>query len=101
MRHTIQRPLITEKSLALAAKGWYTFVVDVAATKRDIIRDAQDLYGVTVVDTRTMRYKGKTRRVGRKLRTVRTSEWKKAMLRLKAGQTIDVFTVTPEEGAKK
>ena len=101
MQHIIKRPIITEKSLALAAKGWYTFAVDISATKKDISSEAGDIYGVTVVDARTMRSKGKTRRVGRKLHTVTMPDWKKAILRLKEGQTIDAFTVTPEEGAKK
>lgn len=101
MQNVVKKPVITEKSLSLAAKGWYTFAVATLATKKDIATEVAKLYNVTVVDVRTMRYRGKTRRVGRKLRVTTSPDWKKSIVQVLAGQTIEAFTVEKKEGAKK
>jgi large subunit ribosomal protein L23 len=101
MRYVVKKPLITEKSLNRAAKGWYTFAVDISAAKQAIASHVAKLYGVTVVSVRTMRMPGKTHRVGRKLRTAVSPDWKKAIVHVAPGQTIEAFAVAPVEGAKK
>jgi large subunit ribosomal protein L23 len=101
MQNVVKKPVITEKSLSLAAKGWYTFAVATHATKKDIATEVAKLYNVTVVDVRTMRYRGKTRRVGRMLRVTASPDWKKSIIQVLAGQTIEAFTVETKEGAKK
>lgn len=100
MKHVITRPLITEKSLSLAAHGWYSFAADLLATKQSIGRAVQDLYKVSVVSVRTCIMHGKSHRVGRRSQPIRKSNWKKALVRLKEGQTISAFEVT-KEGEKK
>lgn len=97
---TTQKPLITEKSLAQAAKGWYAFRVNVGARKEDIARQVGQFYSVTVTDVRTAVMHGKVRRSGRAMRKSRKSDWKKAFIRLAKGQTIAAFEVT-QEGEKK
>jgi large subunit ribosomal protein L23 len=86
----IRRPLITEKStIGREAENLATFAVDPAATKHDIRRAVEELFSVKVEDVRTMRQPRKTRRVGRHIG--RRAEWKKAIVRLSEGQSIEFF----------
>jgi large subunit ribosomal protein L23 len=86
----IQRPLVTEKSnVAREELNVVTLAVNPRATKHDISRAVQTLFDVQVVDVHTMRQPRKTRRVGRY--AGRKSEWKKAIVRLAEGQTIEFF----------
>ena len=86
----IYRPLVTEKSnIAREENQVVTFAVDPRANKHDIRRAAEALFSVEVLDVRTMRMPRKSRRVGRSLG--RKAEWKKAILRLAEGQTIEFF----------
>ncbi len=101
MIHTIKRPVITEKTLTLATRGWYTFAVDMDASKEAIAKAIASLYKVTVEDVRTASMHGKMRRVGRTGRTMKKSDWKKAMVRLAKGQKIDAFEVAPASEEKK
>lgn len=100
MKQIIIKPVITEKSLSLAARGWYTFAVDAASSKPVIAKAIGGLYNVDVTDVRTMILHGKERRSGRRMRRVRRSDWKKALVQLKGGQKIDAFETAPE-GEKK
>lgn len=100
-RHTIiKRPLITEKTMALASNGWFSFEVDMDADKTKIAAEVNRIYSVNTVSVRTIHVKGKTRHVGRKMREVAKSDWKKALVRLKDGQRIPVFEVTSETPQK-
>jgi len=92
---------MTEKSLDLAAKGWYTFKVDIDAPKKQIASAISRLYNVTVKQVRTILLHGKVRRVGRKMLTVTRPNWKKALVQLSPGQTIEAFTTTSKEEANK
>lgn len=97
--HTIiVRPLITEKTMSLAAREWFSFEVDMHATKDAIASEVKRLYNVTVLSVRTMHSKGKTHRVGKKSKIVTRSDWKKAIVHLAKGQRISVFEVTQEGG---
>lgn len=93
------RPLITEKSMALAQSGWYTFAVGAFTRKEFIAKEIGRLYNVSVVDVRTIRRVGKMHRTGKKMIMKRHTDWKKAMVRLKAGQKIAVFDIG-EQAAK-
>ena len=97
MTGVFKRPLVTEKTLGLAGRGWYTFMVDPDADKNEIAKAIGAFYNVQVVDVRTVSMHGKTRRTGKYMRYVKKSDWKKAMVRLVKGQKIDVFEVTPNE----
>ncbi len=100
MQKVLDRPLITEKSLMRAQKGWYSFATDVSATKPMIAKAIEKLYAVTVVGVRTMMMHPKMHRVGRRSRPTAKPHWKKALVHLKEGQTISAFEVT-QEGEKK
>lgn len=93
----IKRPLITEKTMAQAQRGWYTFAVGKLARKEEIAKEVSRLYNVQVIDVRTVAKTGKVRRSGKKMIAHQAPDWKKAMVRLKKGQTIPVFEVPSEE----
>lgn len=97
MKTIIHRPVITEKSLTMASTGWYTFAAACEAGKNEIKKEIEFLYGVNVTAVRSMHEHGKTRRVGKSMRTIRKPDWKKAMVQLKKGQRIDAFDVVPKE----
>ena len=96
----VKRPVITESSLRRPSRGWYTFAVDIDASKPEIARAVNVAYTVNVTSVRTQTMHGKQRRVGKKMKTIQKSDWKKALVHLKEGQTIPVFEVAPEEGKK-
>ena len=96
MKQIINRPIISEKSLSLASRGWYTFAVAVASNKAVIAESVGNLYKVNVTDVRTIVMPGKEQRHGKRSKKVRGSDWKKALVRLKAGQKIDAFEVSGE-----
>ena len=86
----IKRPIISEKSTALAELGnRYAFEVAPAANKQEIREAVQRLFNVKVREVRTMVVHGKVKRTGR-FETKR-SNWKKAIVTLNEGQKIDFF----------
>lgn len=85
----ILRPLITEKATIMAGDNKYAFEVDSRANKNQI-RDAVTIaFNVQVLKVNTMNVRGKTRRGGR--RPSRTRDWKKAIVTLAEGDTIQLF----------
>lgn len=97
----IGRPIITEKSMGLASRGWYTFAVTKDARKEAIAREIDKTYHVNVMAVRTVAMHGKVRRVGKKMVSGHKSDWKKAIALLKPGQHIDAFEVATKEPAKE
>jgi len=89
----IYRPIVTEKMTSIQDKGIYAFEVEPRATKIDIARAVATKFNVTVVNVRTMNYKGKTKtQMTRRGRfTGKTSRFKKAVVTLKEGDVINLF----------
>jgi large subunit ribosomal protein L23 len=85
----IVRPLITEKATILAGSGKYAFEVDRRANKPQIREAVELAFNVRVENVHTMNVRGKGRRVGR--RYTRTRNWKKALVTLAEGDTIQLF----------
>jgi large subunit ribosomal protein L23 len=86
----IQRPLVTEKSnVAREELNVVTLAVNPRASKYDIRHAVETLFDVKVVDVHTMRQPRKTRRIGK--HAGRKPEWKKAIVQLAEGQTIEFF----------
>jgi large subunit ribosomal protein L23 len=82
--------LVTEKSnIGREEDNVVTFAVDPRANKHEIQRAVEGLFDVKVVAVRTMRMPRKSRRVGKFMG--RKPEWKKAIVRLAEGQTIEFF----------
>ncbi len=90
MYQTILAPVITEKATGLGEQGQYVFRVAIDATKPEIKASVEALFGVTVAGVNTLVVKGKARRF--RGRPGRRSDWKKAVVRLAAGQSIDLTT---------
>lgn len=92
INQVIKKALITEKTMALAREGKYTFVVDRRADKQAIKKTSESLFSVKVIKVRIINIKGKEKKVGRQRRqTIRKPDWKKAILELTPGQKIDIF----------
>jgi len=88
LHRTIVRPVITEKSsAAYQARGEYVFQVHPDATKTQIRTAVEQLFGVKVTGVWTMNVRGKERRMGRTIG--RRPNWKKAIVKLRDGDTID------------
>ena len=85
-RTIIKRIWVTEKSMAASGTGKYTFLVEQRATKNEIKKLVKELYKVDVVDVNvTVRKPVKT---GHGRLAGKTGPQKKAIVTLKAGQTI-------------
>jgi large subunit ribosomal protein L23 len=86
----IRRPIVTEKStVAREASNTLVFEVDRHATKVDIKRAVEQLFGTRVADVRTQLLHGKTKRQGRFVG--QRPDWKKAIVRVKDGEKMPDF----------
>jgi len=83
------------------ARNCFTFLVDPKETKKTIARLISSIYGVNVINVQTIMKKGKTRRVGKKMKPIQLSNGKKAIVELKQGQTIDAFQIGEQPEVKK
>ena len=91
----IKRPVITEKMTAISEKlNKFAFIVDKRANKLQIKDAVEKLYDVKVVAVNTMNYDGKrkSRYTKAGVITGRTASFKKAIVTLKEGDTIDFFS---------
>ncbi len=88
-RDIIIRPIISEKSYDLIGQNRYTFEVAKSANKTQIAQAVADIFGVTVTGVNTMNVTGKPRRL--RYAKGKTRDWKKAVVTLKSGDTIDIF----------
>ena len=86
----IIRPVLTERSWRAMEEGKYTFEVHPDASKPEIRRAVEELFGVVVEKVWTMRVKGKPRRTRLDRRHGRTKSWKKAIVKLAPGHKIDI-----------
>jgi large subunit ribosomal protein L23 len=90
LHRTIVRPLVTEKSsAAYQERGEYTFEVHPTANKTAIKQAIERLFGVSVTGVWTSQQRGKPRRVGTSAGL--RPRWKKAIVTLKAGDSIEIF----------
>lgn len=88
-RDIIIAPVISEKSYAAIEGGRYTFQVHPQATKPEIARAVETIFDVTVTNVNTMRVKPKPKRQG--WTRGKTASWKKAIVTLKEGDSIEFF----------
>lgn len=91
LKDVIKKPIITEKSTQEAASGKYTLQVDKRATKKEVGRAVEEVFGVKVRKVKTIIVKGKKKRIGRRRREVAQPDWKKAVVQLAEGNKIDLF----------
>lgn len=89
-RQILKRPVITEKTtLMREANNVVSFVVGRDANKVEIKKAVEEVLKVSVEGVRTVNVAGKVKRTGQKLG--KRSNWKKAYVTLKDGDTIEVF----------
>ena len=91
----IIKPVITEKMTDLGEKlNRYGFIVHKKANKLQIKKAVEELYGVDVNNVNTMNYSGKQKSRNTKSGAItgRTSAYKKAIVTLADGETIDFYS---------
>lgn len=87
----IRRPIITEKATdAKELHNKITFAVDSRAGKRQVKEAVEEVFKVSVEDVHIINVKRKKKRLGYRSQGYRPG-WKKAVVTLKKGSTIDVF----------
>lgn len=95
MKSVLIRPLITEKLTGITEKhpNKFGFIVSVDANKIEIAKAIKEKFSVDVVDVNTIRHQGKSKtQFTKKGRfTGKTPRFKKAIVTLKEGQTIDII----------
>ncbi|MBD3289985.1 50S ribosomal protein L23 [candidate division KSB1 bacterium] len=90
----LKRPILTEKMLKLQeAKRQYAFEVDETANKIEVKRAIQQKFDVTVENVNILRVKGKSKRLNtrRGITTGKRPDWKKAIVTLREGDSINFF----------
>ncbi len=94
----LKRPMITEKNNRLASEGQYVFEVDRRANKAQIKQAVEEIFDVTVEQVQVSNLPAKRRRfprsrvIGRRARqVVRQPQRKKAIVKVAAGQRIELF----------
>jgi len=95
LSEVLVRPVITEKvNLQMERSGRYTFVVGKQSNKLEIKKAVEEFYGVKVTDVNTVVVpaKSKTRFTKAGLLSGRKPSYKKAIVTLAAGESIDLFS---------
>jgi len=89
-RNVIQSAIISEKGTRLRTQSnGYLFQVHPDANKIEIAHAVEKIFNVHVIQVRTMNRLGKPKKLGRFMG--KRSDWKKAVVRLKTGETIEFF----------
>ena len=88
-REVIIRPIITEHSYDMMEHNVYTFEVAKDANKIEVRQAIEAIFGVKVEKVNTLNVKSKPKRVRYQLGRTRT--WKKAMVTIAEGETIELF----------
>ena len=92
LREIIIAPMMTEKTTSLnSINNSYTFKVSLNANKIEIKKAIEKIFEVNVISVNTMRQRGKIKRMGRY--SGKRADWKKAVVKLKPGDTIADFEV--------
>lgn len=88
-REIIIKPVVTEKSVDLMQENKYCFRVAKDANKIEIKNAIEEIFKVTVINVNTVNVHGKMKRMGRT--QGKTASWKKAVVTLHEGDSIEVF----------
>ena len=90
-QNTIIKPVVTEKSYALAAMDKYVFQVAPSASKYQIKKAVQDLFHVDVLSINTIKHAARKVRSTKTGRHINLPVEKKAIVHIKKGQKIEIF----------
>ncbi len=97
MKNTLIKPVITEKSMRLAATGVYTFEIEPHVTKTMLKVVLSELYGVHVVSVNTRVGHLEAKRTGARRLPGKSGSTKFGLCRLKAGETLALFDFKEEK----
>jgi large subunit ribosomal protein L23 len=90
----IMRPVITEKShRIIGEQNIYTLAVNAEANKNQIKQAVEELFTVDVIGMNIVKVKAKTKVAGKSRREIKSKAFKKALVKLKKGQKINLFDV--------
>ena len=89
MKQIVKQPLVTEKNTYHNAAGVYVFEVDKTASKTEIKATVEKNFGVKVDSVRTSNCRGHSKQS--KFGLTKVPHWKKAFVKLKAGEKIALF----------
>tara|TARA_B100001996_G_scaffold354351_1_gene316266 strand:- start:392 stop:682 length:291 start_codon:yes stop_codon:yes gene_type:complete len=87
----LKKPIISEKSSVMQESGVYTFEVEMKSTKSQIKANVESAYGVDVLTVRTIISKGPQKRNPKTGSWMNGKKSKKALVKIKQGQTINIF----------
>jgi len=91
MRLIVLSPIITERSMELVKQGKFSFRVSTSSNKNEIRKAIKEQFSVDPISIETVIQKGKTQRVGVRRVVKSKPNYKKAIVKLKEGQKIDIF----------
>jgi large subunit ribosomal protein L23 len=83
------KPLVTEKAAGMSSLGKYVFEVSKDANKIEVSEAVEEVYGVKPTDVNIMNFAGK--KVTRGRFVGRRKDWRKAIVTLKKGETINIY----------
>jgi large subunit ribosomal protein L23 len=91
LTNVIYNLIETEKTESLkGSQNIYIFKVSKSATKNSIKKSLKDFFNVDALEVRTMVAPGKKRRLTKTYKFIKTKSWKKAMVKLKEGQKVEL-----------
>ena len=90
-QNTIISPVVTEKSFSLSALDKYVFNVAPSASKYQIKKAIEDLFKVNVLSINTVKHGARTEKSRKTGRHITLPVGKKAIVKIKAGQKIELF----------
>lgn len=96
----IRRPLMSEKSLQLAKSGLYTFLVEKTARKGEIKSTVKKYLGVDVVSIKIANFKKVSKLQRNRRGMTDVPGYKKALVKVKKGQKIDLFEAETKKEAE-
>lgn len=99
-KNILIRPIVSEKAEMLASnENKFSFVVDKKSNKLEVKKAVEAMFSVSVVDVNTLIIAGKTKVRQSKSRVMRgmKASYKKAIVKLKDGDTIDIYTPVSED----
>ena len=97
--NVIIRPVVSERSFDAMAENKYTFEVARTAAKEEIASAVEQLFNVHVVKVNTINVKPKVKRV--RYQPGETRRWKKAIVTIADGETIELFGSNVAEAAEE
>lgn len=97
MRVVVLKPIISEKSMQLVKNSLYTFATSLDATKPEVKRWVEEKFSVDVIGVKTINISGKRKMQKSRRGFYTASPLRKAIVKVKKGQTIPVFEAASKE----